>query len=137
MTDLIGLAHIGIFTEDIEKSKDFYINILGFNLDFETTIDKGEGAYLKVAFVKIGSLIIELLQPSESARIKTGNDGAADHIAIEVKNIDQCITEFKQKGIVFESEKPVYIEKLYNSVKVVFFRGPSKERLELFEYINR
>jgi catechol 2,3-dioxygenase-like lactoylglutathione lyase family enzyme len=31
MNKFQGLAHIGIYTDDIEKSKAFYINNLGFD----------------------------------------------------------------------------------------------------------
>lgn len=136
MANIVGLAHLGIYTNDIEKSKDFYINKLGFTLDFETNIDKGSGNYLKISFVKAGNLCLELLQHSDPSITQTGNNAATEHFAIRVQDIEQCVSEYKSKGIVFETEEPVLISKLYDSVKAIFFRGPSGERVELFEFLN-
>ena len=70
-----GLAHIGVYTDCLEKSKDFYINKLGFSLEFETTVDKGEGKSLGIAFVKVGSLVLELLAPSNKDEVPFGAKG--------------------------------------------------------------
>lgn len=129
-----GLAHIGIYTKSMEESKDFYINKLGFVPDFETTVDKGAGKSLKIAFIKLGSLILELLEPSEKEHIPKGCDGAANHIAIEVKDMDGCVQTLQEKGIVFETNQPISMDTLAHPAKIIFFKGPSGERLELFEY---
>jgi hypothetical protein len=44
--------------------------------------------------------------------------------------------ELKAKGIVFETEEPIVIDKLFNGARIIFFRGPSGERLELFEFMG-
>ncbi|HBN85685.1 MAG TPA: hypothetical protein DDZ89_17785 [Clostridiales bacterium] len=130
-----GLAHIGIYTEDMERSKDFYVNKLGFALNFKTTVDKGAGKSLKIAFVKAGNLVLELLEPSEKDSIPKGCTGAANHIAIEVKDMDDIVRKLSQKEIVFETDQPISMNSLAHPAKVIFFKGPSGERLELFEYL--
>jgi len=80
-------------------------------------------------------MVIELLEPSDKSLAKQGNAGSVDHIAIEVKNLDELVSQLKAKGIEFETEKPIKLEKLFNGAQVIFFRGPSGERLELFEFL--
>lgn len=135
MSNFKGLAHIGLFTGDIEKSKEFYINNLNFKLDYETISLKPNNAWLKIAFISLNGLVIELLEPSDKTAVKKGNAGSVDHIAIEVKNLEDIVSQLKSKGIEFETENPIKMEKLFNGVQVIFFRGPSGERLELFEFL--
>ncbi len=135
MSNFKGLAHIGLFTADIEESKRFYVENLGFTLEYETVMDKPDNHWTKMAFLNLNGMVIELLQHSDKAKHKTGNDGCVDHLTIEVKDLEQVVTDLKEKGIVFETEAPIKMEKLFNGAQVIFFRGPSGERLELFEYL--
>ena len=57
---LLGLAHIGIYTKDLEASKAFYTK-LGFRLDGESC----PGA--KLAFMSLGSCLLELIQLADPA----------------------------------------------------------------------
>ena len=135
MENFKGLAHIGLFTEDIEKSKGFYMDNFNFKLEHEVKVDKPAGAWLKIAFLNLNGMVIELLEPSDKTGIKKGNDGCVDHLAIEVKELELLMENLRLKGITFETEKPIKVEKLFRGVQVAFFRGPGGERLELFEYL--
>ena len=66
-----GLQHIGIPSEDIQKSIAFY-EALGFTKIYETM--NGEE---KVAFMELGNLVLELY----GNRPIKGERGAIDHIA--------------------------------------------------------
>ncbi|MDK2798922.1 MAG: lactoylglutathione lyase [Clostridia bacterium] len=135
MSNFRGLAHIGLFTESIEQSKEFYINNLGFKLDYEAKIDKPDNQWLKIAFISLNGLIIELIEPSDKSQVVKGKDGIIEHITIEVKNLEEIIKDLHLKGIEFETEEPIKLNNLFNGVQVIFFRGPSGERLELFEFL--
>lgn len=136
MSNFKGLAHIGLYTEDIEATKSFYIDNLGFKLDYETVAEKPNNGWLKIAFISLNGMIIEILEPSDRSLIKKGNGGCVDHLTIEVKNLDNIVKALKAKGITFETEEPIKLNKLFNGVQVIFFRGPSGERLELFEFLG-
>ncbi len=137
MSNFKGLAHIGLFTEDVEASKSFYMNNLGFKLDYETKLDKPNNAWSKIAFINLNGMVIELIEPSDKTLVKKGNNGSVDHLTIEVKNLPDIVSNLKTRGITFETEVPIINEKLYNGVQIIFFRGPSGERLELFEFLGR
>lgn len=136
MSNFKGLAHINIATDDIEKSKEFYTKALGFKFEYEARIDEPNNAWLKLAFVNLNGMVIEFLEPSDKTTVKNGCDGIINHIAIEVKNIDEVMEDLKAKGIVFETEKPGYAENMFKGIKFCFFRGPSGERIELFEFLG-
>lgn len=136
MSNFKGLAHIGLFTDDIEKSKKFYIENLGFEFMYETVLDKPDNQWLKLSFINLNGMIIEFLQNSDVTKNKKGNDGCVDHLTIEVKNLNEIVSNLKAKGITFETDEPIKLEKLFNGAQVIFFRGPSGERLELFEFLG-
>ncbi len=124
-----GLAHIGVFVQDIVKSKEFYKDVLCFECFFETDIDTDEGV-VKVAFVRLGSCVLELVeQPSHEKR---SADGVVAHIALDVDDIGLMQICLEKKGIEFETEKPVHLPMIFeNGVKYINFAGPDGEVIEL------
>lgn len=134
----IGVQHIGIPTNDIKKTIEFF-QLLGFDIAFRTINGPEE-----VAFLQLHNLVIETYQ-NHQAKMEYG---AIDHIAIDVKNIDALFEEVKAKAI--EAEK-VAIEKqatpLFRmldtqvnglpfwkkGVKFFTIEGPNKEKIEFCE----
>ena len=115
---ILGLAHIGVFVKDIKVSKDFYKNVLGFECYSETDVPTDEGI-ISIAFIKCGTCEIELVQfPKYEAKAH----GPIDHIALSVSDIECMKKCFEEKGIEFETEKPVELPTvLSNGVKYLFF----------------
>jgi len=120
---ITGLAHIGVFVNDIEKSIDFYKR-LGF------TLDKEENPGIRLAFLSAGSCLIELVErvgdPAREA-------GVVDHVAVVVDDIIAAIENAKAKGIEIDDSQIKELS-ILGGVKNVFFEGPDGERLEFFEY---
>ena len=134
----IGVQHIGIPTNDIKKTIEFF-QLLGFAIAFRTINGPEE-----VAFLQLHNLVIETYQ-NHQAKMEYG---AIDHIAIDVKNIDALFEEVKAKAI--EAEK-VATEKQATSlfrmldtqvnglpfwekgVKFFTIEGPNKEKIEFCE----
>ena len=127
----IGLAHIGVYTKDVDASIAFYEK-LGFSLDA-----RREGPS-RIAFVVLGGCTIELIQPGDPERVdKTPADGRVAHIALEVRNIEDVVEALKAEGIVEKEAKVNTMPDFLDGVKNIFFRGPSEEYLELFDFYNR
>lgn len=124
-----GLAHVGLFIKDVEVSKKFYTEILGFET-IEEVVTPGEDGDTKVAFVKNGNLVLELVQFPKFNPVK---DGLVDHFAIAVEDIEACKKALEEKGIEFESDVVVAPGVFPNGSKWVLFRGPDGEHLELTE----
>lgn len=126
MAKMEGLAHVGLFIKDIERTVKFYEEIL----DFET-IERSEVEGSKVAFIKNGDLIIEVVQPPV---YQERCDGWFDHIAFRCTDIAGVKEKLAAKGITFE-EKDIYVapQVFPNGAKWILFRGPDNEHLELNE----
>lgn len=126
MGKVTGLAHIGVIVKDLETSKKFYMDNLGFKLDDENDLGR-----VKLAFISNGTCLIELICYPEPKEISGA--GVVDHICMEVEGIDEIVDELKARGINFEG--PVGMStQIRGGIKNVFFSGPDGERIEFFEY---
>lgn len=76
-----GIQHIGIPTNDIEKTIAFYQK-LGFEIALQTV---NEEADEKVVFLELETLVIETYE-NKAAKMESG---AIDHVAINVKDIEE------------------------------------------------
>lgn len=123
-----GLAHIGLFIRDIEVSKKFYTEKLGFTIVCEAEMADGT----KIAMAQLNDMIIELVQ---SPGYDGYQDGFVNHISMKVKDIEAAMEDFKEKGIEFEMEEPIYLDNVFNGLKYIMFRGPDGERLEINELL--
>ena len=122
-----GLAHIGVFVKDVEASVKFYRDILGF-----TVTDKADVGS-KLVFANAGTCLLELIQPKE---YKPRVPGQVDHIAIEVKGIEEMRAYLEEKGVKVPAEVGV-MPNLLGGVKNIFFEGPDGERIEFFDYLKK
>ncbi len=137
MESFKGLAHIGILTGNRQEAKSFYMDNFGFKLVSETKLDKPNNAWVELSFLALNDLIVELVEPSDKEALPKGGSGSINHLAIRVENLSKIVKELKEKGIdTFETEEPIFVEKLLNGSKVIFLQGPSGERLELFEFLT-
>lgn len=132
MGKIDGLAHIGVFVTDLDRSKKFYEDILEFDTLWECQIpDNGE--ILDVAFVKNGNLMLELIKkPGAPAKPA----GITDHIAIHVDDIEEQKKKLEEKGVKFETAEVVSGPMVFeNGAKWITFHGPDGETLELNEVL--
>ena len=118
-----GLQHIGIPTNDIEKTIAFY-TALGFE-----TAHRAENGGEQVAFLKLGDLMIETYQNGKA----TGVAGAVDHIAVNVTDVAQARRIADRLGLrVIEEGKLPFWE---NGVEYFTVLGPNGEKLEFNQYL--
>ena len=132
MAEVTGLAHVGIFVDDVERSKKFYEEILGLECIEQCSFD-ADGNTFTCACMKKGSVCLELVQ----RRIgENPGDGMTDHVAYAVYNLYEIMEELKAKGIEFESEEQSFCGDMFpNGTKWIFFRGPDNEHIELSQIL--
>jgi len=125
----MGLAHIGIMTDDADKCVDFYVNKLGFRLIYSYDMNG-----LQLRFVDCGGCVLEFVQNGGAA-----GAGIVDHIAIEIQGLDALIAKLKEAGVdTFESDKVAELPGFFpNGTRNIFFKGPAGERVELYEYSRK
>ena len=124
---LNGVQHIGIPTNDIEKTIEFYQK-LGFEIAFQTV---NEEANEKVAFLKLNTLVIETYE-NKAAVMRSG---AIDHIAIDVKDIEKVYAMINQAGLNSTQDTIHFLPFWENGVKFFTIEGPNKEKVEFSQYL--
>lgn len=118
-----GVQHVGIPTNDIEKTKAFF-ETLGFSVVY-FTVNNG----VKVAFLCLGNLMIETWQSGQA----TMAYGSIDHIAINVKKIDKLFEVMKKKGFEILEGHVCSLPYWEQGVKFFTIEGPNKEKIEFCE----
>ncbi|HSI77494.1 MAG TPA: VOC family protein [Lunatimonas sp.] len=122
------LHHIAIICSDYEKSKRFYIEVLGFQIERE--IYREERQSYKLDLSLNGSYLIELFSfPNPPKRPSRPESTGLRHISFGVTSIEQSI-EFLESNQV--SVEPVRIDE-YTGKKFTFFSDPDNLPIEIYE----
>ena len=137
---------MGIVVNNLEKTRDFWINTLGFKLHIEA---KEQSPYIDellavkdprlttVKLIDSNGFIIELLkfekyqvENSWSGDLKTTG---LTHIALTVENLDGLVDNLKKQNYKPLSDIKISPNK---KVKVVFVKGPEAIMLELVQELE-
>lgn len=139
--NLNGLQHIGIPAIDINEAKRWYEKVLGFQTIYEKVINSEDGE-IKVAFVKLGDIIIELYQLPEKKleEIKARGNGSIDHFAIRTDDVVEALCEVFSKGGKLDNTTPcgpVFVKKIYGKgAEYVNLIGPNGEKVQLEQQLD-
>lgn len=120
-----GVQHIGIPSSDVDATIWFYTS-LGFEPVLITSNKPNDD---KVAFLKLGNLIIESYGNHDTVK----KAGAIDHIAIDVKNIDELYEKIKADGHRFAEPGVQSLPFWENGIKYFIILGPDDEKIEFCE----
>ena len=104
---ILGIEHIGIAVDDLNKTSSFWGNILNI-LHTHTEVVESEQVKTTIFDTKKGK--IELLSPSSSSSvikkfIKNKGSGI-HHVCLEVDDINCAITELRENNIALINNKP-------------------------------
>lgn len=140
-----AIRHIGIVTDDIQASVEFYQYHLGFEIKkdihesgpfIETILAKENTALRTVKMLgKASEVMIELISYLNGVTKKTGNELdhiGPTHIAVTVKDIDEKYCLMKENGIPFLSPPSISPD---GTVKVVFCQAPEGTYIEMVELL--
>ena len=122
-----GVQHIGIPTNDIDKTVEFY-HKLGFETAFETV---NEEANEKVVFLKLGTLVVETYE-NHAAKME---HGAIDHVALDVRDIEEIFQYINEVGLNSTQDTIHFLPFWENGVKFFTIEGPNKEKVEFSQYL--
>ena len=120
-----GLQHIGVPTNDMEKTIEFYKS-----LGFELALDVMNGEE-RVCFFKLAGVCIEAYQNGQAV----GHAGAIDHVALDVKDIYAAWDAVTAAGFVPREPEPVFLPFWENGVKYFNITGPNCETVEFSQYL--
>jgi methylmalonyl-CoA/ethylmalonyl-CoA epimerase len=110
---ILGIDHIGIAVNNIDKVMGFYNRALGLNLSGTEEITDG---HLKVGFIDIGDKSfsemtrIELIEPTSSestiAKFIAKRGEGIHHFSFQVDDIEEALKRLSKEGFELIDEKP-------------------------------
>ena len=125
--ELKQIHHIAIINSDLNKSKHFYIDILGLELIREVCRKERDDYKLDL---KIGDSEIELfIIKNRPARPSYPESYGLRHLAFKVDDIEGVVKELETKGVKCEA---IRLDEITNK-RMTFFFDPDNQPLELHE----
>ncbi|HEY6900766.1 MAG TPA: VOC family protein [Puia sp.] len=123
-----AIHHVAVLTDDYERSKTFYTEVLGFTIIQETY--RAERRSYKLDLAIDGHYQIELFSfPDYRERGSYPEAKGLRHLAFLVGDVEAAAAELRSKGVDVEA---VRIDELTQK-KFVFFTDPNGQPLELYE----
>ncbi len=125
---LSGIHHIAIICSDYQRSKNFYVNILGLKILSENYRPARDSWKLDLMLNE--KYVIELFSfPHPPQRVSRPEALGLRHLAFEVGDIDAAVHELNSRDVTTE---PVRIDE-YTGKRFTFFEDPDHLPLELYE----
>lgn len=125
---LKGIHHIAIIAKDYAVSKQFYTEILGFEIVQE--VYRAERASYKLDLALNGLYQIELFSfPDFRPRGSYPEAAGLRHLAFAVDNVEDWITHLRSKQVEVQDAR---VDE-YTGKKFTFFNDPNGQPLELYE----
>ncbi len=148
---LIAYWHFSFTVKDIDRSVDFYTNVIGMKLvhsqtqhnEYTAKLVGYEGAHLKVAQLAIPAMIqqrsghlLELVQyvypecePSDTATCRPGSA----HLAFQVADIHSEYERMRALGVRFKSEPNAITAGINAGGYTCYFLDPDDITLEILQ----
>lgn len=128
MLTLKKIHHIAIICSDYQKSKNFYTDILGFEI-LQEVYRKERDSY-KLDLALQNNYCIELFSfPNPPKRVSRPEASGLRHIAFAVENIENEVEKLRQFNIAVEE---IRVDE-YTQKKFTFFEDPDGLPIELYE----
>ena len=104
---ILGIEHIGIAVDDLNKTSSFWGNILNI-LHTHTEVVESEQVKTTIFDTKKGK--IELLSPSSSSsvikRFIKNKGSGIHHLCLEVDDVNHAMIKLKENNIALINNKP-------------------------------
>ena len=126
--NLSVIHHIAIIVSDYNRSKDFYVNKLGFSIIRENYREGRNDWKLDLRVNDITEL--EIFGVNNPPARVTGPEAAGlRHLAFYTDDIEKAVAELKEKKIMVE---PIRVDE-FSGKKFTFFADPDGLPIELHE----
>ncbi|MCW4048922.1 MAG: VOC family protein [Candidatus Bathyarchaeota archaeon] len=102
------IAYVGIAVKNIEQARENFTQKLGSKI---IRVGASEIDHVKNTYLTVGEDVFELMEPyspeSPVARFMEKRGEGVQYIGLEVTDLDDMMTQLREKGVRFTSEKPV------------------------------
>ncbi|MBD2560029.1 MULTISPECIES: SMU1112c/YaeR family gloxylase I-like metalloprotein [Nostoc] len=123
-----GIHHVAVICSDYDRSKKFYVEVLGFSI-IQETFRAARNSYkldLKVA----ENTQIELFSfPNPPERPSKPESCGLRHLAFKVDDVEETVIYLKSKGLEVEN---IRVDEITGK-KFTFFKDPDNLPLEIYE----
>ena len=127
MLKLNAIHHVAIIVSDYEKSRDFYVNKLGFQILRENYRPQRGDWKLDL---KCGNVELEIFGiPGRPQRVSNPEAYGLRHLAFRVEDLEGTVAKLEAMGIPCE---PIRWDE-YTQNRATFFKDPDGLPLELHE----
>lgn len=143
---LKSFFHTGFVVRDLDKSVDFYTNVLGMRVirrlegqgEFANKLLGFADAHIKGAFMDRGEghqlELIQYISPPSGPGGINRNDLGAAHLAFYVEDMDRFYAETSQRGLRYVNPPAVRLDDSGNvQIKVAYSQDPDGNWLEFIE----
>ncbi|MDM8514599.1 methylmalonyl-CoA epimerase [Desulfobacterales bacterium HSG16] len=104
---ILKIDHLGIAINSIEEGKNFWSDVLGLKFEGAETV---EAQKVTTAFFPVGESEVELLESTAPdgpvAKFIEKKGQGIQHVAFRVENIEEALSELKEKGIQLIDKTP-------------------------------
>ena len=125
--NLKKVHHIAIIGSDYEKSKHFYVDLLGFSIIRENYRPERDDYKIDL---QLDDIELELFIIKNCQKRPTYTEAyGLRHLAFAVDSVDDTVRELNKMGIITE---PIRLD-TYTGKKMTFFHDPDNLPLEIHE----
>lgn len=128
MLNLQSLHHIAIICSDYERSKNFYTEVLGFQIIRE--VYRAERQSYKLDLALNGTYLIELFSfPNPPSRVSQPEATGLRHLAFGVEDVEKSAAYLAKLGVISE---PIRVDE-HTGRRFTFLSDPDDLPIELYE----
>lgn len=121
------MEHIAIIVTNMDYAIRYYSDMFGFKVRIRGSTKTREMAFLYLE--EQPNMEIELIHDIDPSG-EYNKSGIVNHLAFTVEDINQAISYYEKKGIIFLSNQPQLT--LEGGLMILFY-GPNGELLQLIE----
>ncbi|HSM24182.1 MAG TPA: methylmalonyl-CoA epimerase [Anaerolineaceae bacterium] len=134
MAKVVKINHVAIAVNDVEESLKFWRDAMGLQVDH---IEDVPSQKAQVVFIPVGDSEVELVRPTSPdtgvAKFIEEKGGGMHHLCFEVDNIDEMLSEMKEKGVRLINE--VALELPGRKMAFVHPKSTNGVLVELYEVL--
>lgn len=123
------IHHIAIIASDYERSRDFYVRVLGCSVIREVYREERNSWKCDLAIPGTDACIELFSFPNPPKRVSNPEAAGLRHLAFATPDLGATLKHLEQCGVSYE---PVRIDE-YTGAKFTFFNDPDGLPLELYE----
>ena len=95
------VQHVGYLVENLDEAVAWYETTFGGKSIPGGTVPTG-----KIAYVRMGDVEVELIEPPDKAELAGKGDHVFHHVGYVVDDLDKSVADFKAKSYRFDPPEP-------------------------------